>query len=86
MRENVFGYMVTGIKTDSIWMPSGQRPYWTTHNKRGNAGPHLTNKELWKHGLIRYKEYKFSEVWYQSYHGRKRSLWKKFIDRFFYWL
>jgi len=34
-----------------IWIPPSGRPYWTTHNKRGNAGVCLTDEELQEYGL-----------------------------------
>lgn len=70
----------------NIWISPHGRPFWTTHNKKGNAGPGLTNKELRKHGLIKFKKYKFDELWSESNKGRKRTWWEKFVDGYFYWI
>lgn len=74
------------MQLNNIWIPPEGRPYWTTHNNRGNAGPDLTNRELKKHRLIIYKKYKFDEIWFESNKGRRRTWWKKLIDRYFYWI
>jgi hypothetical protein len=71
---------------DNIWIPPNGRPYWTTHNSRGNAGPHLTNRELKRHGLLEWKKHSFDEGWYWQCTRRSRTRWERFVDRYFYWV
>ena len=51
------------IPSSNIWIPPNGRPYWTHHNRSGNAGPHLTDEELKKNGLSQYKKYKYNKGW-----------------------
>ncbi len=61
--------LVCAIHTSNerIWIPPNGRPYWTRHNKRGNAGPHLTDDELGQNGLSAYLEFPFDEVWAEAH-------------------
>lgn len=73
-------------QSSNIAIMTDQRPYWTIQNSRGNCGPHLTNRELKKYGLLVYKKYTFDEVWFESNKGRKRKWMERFVDRWFYWI
>jgi hypothetical protein len=65
------------LPNSGIWIPPNGRPYWTHHNAAGNAGPHLTDEELDKHGLGKFKEFEFSKLWAESHKlGHERALAK----------
>ncbi len=55
--------VVFAIGLDNIWVSPNGRPFWTYHNVAGNAGPHLTDKELDRRGLFEFKRFPFSELW-----------------------
>jgi hypothetical protein len=56
----------TEKKSKEICVPHNGRPFWTTHNRAGNCGPHLDDAELYKFKLSKYIKYPFSEVWAES--------------------
>lgn len=54
------------MQINNIRIPPTGRPYWTTHNSRGNAGPDLTDEELDANGLSIYKSRKRSLRGYEE--------------------